>query len=314
MTQPLGGGRPLPSLTPGRPGDNRQRPPGRPGTRPAGTGGAGLDPEDQSAFDVMTAMLKQWGLESLAQVVYDFLIEGYTQDQISILIQDSEPYKKRFAGNEARRRAGLPALDPAAYLAVEGSYRQIMSTAGLPVGFYDQPDDFAAWIGADVSPQEIQSRVGLAVDAAQTVDSGTRQAFMDWYGVGENELAAFFLDRERALPAIERIARGVQLGGGLIREGLNIDRDRAEFLAGYLGDGQAVDAAGAIAEATRAGTRLGSIYGQDYGQADAENEVVLGSEEAKRKRRGLAAMEVGTFSSSSGVNSGSLKQPASKNI
>lgn len=274
----------------------------------------GLDAEDQSAYDVMVAMLREWGLESLAAVIRDYLIEGYTQDQISILIQDSDTYKTRFAGNEARRKAGLPALDPRSYLEVESSYRRIMSAAGLPSGFYDSPDDFSSWIGADVSPQEIQNRVGLAVDAAQRLDEGTRAAFRDWYGVNEAGLAAFFLDRERAEPMLQRISRGVRLGGGLRNQGLGMTRERADQLSAYLDAGGIDAAVASIAEATRAGTRLGSIYNVDYTQADAEDEIVMGSEAAKRRRRELAAQEVGTFSGSSAVGQGSLKQPTSKNI
>lgn len=274
--------------------------PGAPPTPPV------LDDEDQNAYDLMVSMLKEWGLEALAQTVYGFLVDGYSQDQIGILLQDSEPYKQRFAGNTARRAAGMRALSPAEYLAVEGSYRQIMSRAGLPTGFYDSPEDFASWIGGDVSPQEIQGRVNGAVDAAQRLDEGTRRAFMDWHGVGENDLAAFFLDRERAEPALQRIARGVQLGGGLMNQGLTATRERAEQLAGYMGDGDPAAAVSRIAEATRGGTRLGSIYGQDYSQTDAEDEVILGSEAATRRRKELAAMETGSFSGGSGVGRGSL--------
>jgi hypothetical protein len=140
---------------------------------------ADLDPGEQSAYDVMVALLRQWGLESLAPAVRQYLVDGYSQDQISILIQDTEPYKKRFAGNEARRKAGLPALSAAEYLSVESSYRQIMSSAGLPPSFYDSPDDFAAWIGKDVAPTEIKTRVDAATDAANRLDDATKQTFKD---------------------------------------------------------------------------------------------------------------------------------------
>src|SRR5581483_2048777 len=112
-------------------------------------------------------MLRQWGLQELAPDVLRLLQDGHSQDQVSVLIQDTDAYRKRFSGNDLRRKAGLAALSPAEYLATEASYRRIMESAGLPVGFYDQPSDFTTWIGADVSPNEIQSRVNLAVDAAE---------------------------------------------------------------------------------------------------------------------------------------------------
>jgi hypothetical protein len=269
-----------------------------------------LDPEQQNAYELLVSMLEDWGLGSLATAVLKFLQDGYTQDQISFLIQDTQEYKTRFAGNEARRAAGLAVLSPRDYLSVEAAYRQIMSSAGLPVGFYDQPSDFSEWIGKDVSPQEISSRVDMAVDAAQRLDQGTLTSFQDWYGVGANDLAAFFLDQDRALPHITKIAKAVKVGGAAYREGLAYGRERAEQL-GVLAEGRNIDElVSDVAAATRSGDRLSNIYGgEDYGQADAEAEVFQSSEAARKKRQGLEDMERAAFSGSSGVGRSTLSRP-----
>jgi hypothetical protein len=264
------------------------------------------------AYDVLVQMLREWGLESLAPDVLRLLEDGYSQDQVSILLQDTESYKRRFAGNEARRKLGLPVLSPREYLETEAAYRQVMESAGLPTGFYDAPDDFSSWIGSDVSPSEIKTRVDLAVDAAERLDDGTRTAFRDYYGIGPSDLAAFFLDRERAMPQLQRIARGARIGGAGNTQGLNLTRERAEQLAASdIGDAEISTAIGRVSTLSADIGKLSGLYGGGYGQTDAEQEVFFGDERSRRKRRDLASREVAEFSGSSGVGKGSLAQSPS---
>jgi hypothetical protein len=257
----------------------------------------------------MNALLSQWGLESLAPAVFTFLQDGYSQDQVSFLIQDTPQYKTRFAGNELRKTKGLAVLSPKEYLSVEASYRQILSTSGMPTGFYDQPSDYVDWIGKDVSPQEVSSRVGLAVSAAERLDSGTLAAFSEWYGVGPNDLAAFFLDQDRALPHIQRIAKGVMVSGDARRDGLSVSQARAEQLGGLAGERNIDQLMSQVAEASKRGSALSGVYGgPDYGQTDAEEEVFAQSDTARRKRLALGQMEEAAFSGSSGVGKGTLQK------
>jgi hypothetical protein len=51
-----------------------------------------------------------------------------------------------------------------------------MASAGLPKSFYDSPSDYATWIGGDVSPTEIKSRVDLATAATTAADPYTQAA------------------------------------------------------------------------------------------------------------------------------------------
>src|SRR5213075_88659 len=97
-----------------------------------------LKGSELDAYLAVNALFKSYGLESLAPKIFDYVKNGYSGDTISILLQDTKEYKARFAGNEARKKAGLPVLSPADYLATEASYKQIMQQAGLPSGFYDQ--------------------------------------------------------------------------------------------------------------------------------------------------------------------------------
>src|SRR6478752_6861900 len=85
-----------------------------------------LSGTERDAYAAISALFKSYGLESLAGKVYDYVKNGYSADTVSILLQDTKEYKERFAGNELRKKAGLPVLSAGEYLATEASYRQIM--------------------------------------------------------------------------------------------------------------------------------------------------------------------------------------------
>lgn len=265
--------------------------------------------DTDNAYQMLQQMLEQWGLAELAPDVLKLLQDGHTQDQVSILIQDTDAYKRRFSGNDARRKAGLAALSPGEYLSAEASYRRILESSGMPKGFYDHPDDFAKWIGADVSPTEIQSRVNLATDAAQRLDANSKKAFWDYYRVGPNDLAAYFLDRERALPQIQKQARAAQIGAAANQDRLGVNRTLAEQLAGSnVSD---TDLAGTVAASARLTEQVGhiaDIYGDSYSVTDATSELFLSDAEAQRKRERLTDKERATFGGSGGIGKSTLGQ------
>src|SRR5581483_11616771 len=162
--------------------------------------------------------------------------------------------------------------------------------------------------GADVSPNEIQSRVNLAVDAAERLDDGTKQAFWDYYRVGNADLAAYFLDRERALPHLQTQARAVNVGGAGARDGYQFSRQEAERLASSTSvtDAQLRDT---VSQAVDVGTGLGRVagyYGDNYSVSDAANELFFSDTEAKRRRERLAAREQAQFAGAGGLGRSSL--------
>jgi len=266
-------------------------------------------PTSASAYELMVATLREWGLESLAPDVLALIQEGYTNDVIALRLQDTNAYKTRFAGNEARRKAGLPVLSPREYLATEAAYRQILESNGMPPGFYDHPDDFAGWIGSDVSPSEINERVGLAVNAAQRVDEGTKEAFRSLYGVGTNDLAAYFLDRERALPLVQKQARAASIAGAANNNGMRFDRGLSERLATstLVGESEVDSAVSTVSDLARRGSFLGDVYGDPgYDATTAADEVFFADSDARKRRQKLAAQQEADFSQGAGVGRSSL--------
>ena len=68
---------------------------------------------NRDAAKALVELFKQYGLESLAPKIVEFIQNGYSADTTAILLQDTTEYKQRFAANEARRKKGLPVLSPA---------------------------------------------------------------------------------------------------------------------------------------------------------------------------------------------------------
>ena len=265
----------------------------------------GLEGADRDAFVAITETLKAYGLESLAGAVLGFIQQGYSSDTINVLLQETDAYKKRFAANEARRQKGLPVLSPAEYLATERAYRQVMSAAGLPVGFYDEPGDFEQWIAGDVSPVEVQERVRIASDWVNSLDPNARATWEEWYTSGD--LIAYALDRDRATTVLDRQLRASQVGGAAAQQGVNIGRDTAERLADA---GVNADAArqgfGVARTITNNAQRLSAVYGGTFDEDDAVQEVFLRDQGVAERRRRLASQERGAFGGSANVSSESL--------
>lgn len=264
------------------------------------------DPTDAYQF-VLKAMLEPYGLSSLASVLKDFIIQGYSGPNLAYMLQDTPEYKQRFAGNEVRGKAGLPKLSPGEYIATERSYRQIMESAGLPVGFYDSQEDFASWIGNDVAPTEVKSRVDLAVDATNRMDDDYKKTMQDYYGIDDTHLASYFLDQKRAEPFLQKQAKAMKIGQAAARNDLALGREEAERLTASTQAENADILMGQSAYNWQAGQNLKDIYGYDYTKTDALDETFFGTASAKRKKQELADLEKATFSKSGGAAKGALE-------
>lgn len=266
-----------------------------------------LSGENRDAFLALQSLFGQYGLGSLAGKIYDFVKQGYGADTIALLLQDTNEYKQRFAGNAARVKAGLAVLSPADYLSTEAAYRQILSSAGLPKGFYDNPADFTRWISDDVSPTEVKSRVDLAVAATGQANQSYKDALFKMYGINESDLTAYFLDRKRAEPILKKQAAAGAIGAAALRRGFGANTLDLEGYAtlGITGD-QAEQAYAQIASGFEDMLGIAGRYGSSWSQKEAEQEVFTpgaatgGQEAASAKGKRLRSQERALFSGSKG--------------
>ena len=230
----------------------------------------------QSAFDVIRDLLDTYGLSELADFVGNYIVEQDVIDENVLIgqIRQQPAYQQRFAANEARRAAGLNVLSEGQYIALENTYRQYLRASGLPTGFYDSNDDFQNLIANDVSPGELAERVNQGYEAIRFADPEVISQMQELYGVGEGELAAYFLDPERATPTLLRQARSAQIAGTFVQQA-DMQLTQAQALQ--------LEAAGVSPEQARAGAQaitgaqelFAALPGQT-GEAITQEEQIAG--------------------------------------
>jgi hypothetical protein len=276
--------------------------------------GAGLTGANRDAAVALTALFKSYGLESLAPRIVEFIKQGYSADTVGVLLVDTDEYKKRFAANDARIKKGLPALAPREYLATEAAYREVMQSAGVPAGFYDQPADFEKWLVDDVSPSEIKTRVDAATEMVNSLDENTLAEFKRFYTTGD--IIAFALDQKRAAPLVGKAFEAAKIAGAAAAQDLRIDVGTAEQLAGQgVNRQQAQQGFGFIADEQENVDKLADISGTDrLTQSDLVDEVFFNDADAAERRRTLADQEKARFGGSSGVGGSSLSTGGSGSL
>lgn len=270
---------------------------------------ANFTSSQQTAFDIMENLLEQYHLTALSGTLKNIILSGITdQAEISLQLQQTNAWKQRFAGNEELRRKGLPVLSVAEYLSVEQSYAQVMKNYGLPQGFYDDPADFAKFIGNSVSANELQQRVQMYADVANREDPAVLKQLQSM-GTTKGDLLAYMMDPNRAMPLIQQKYNSTLIGAAARRAGVTPDNEYVKHLAelGVTEQG-AAQGYGQVAEELPGAQLLGSIYHEDITQEDLAKGVFESNAASGRKTKRLASQERAAFSGSSGVGQGSLRR------
>jgi len=195
--------------------------------------------DTETASSILAATLKYYGMDEpalLADVktaLADRRITGAsTIDDIGIQLRESEAFKRRFAGNEARRAANKPAYSVSQYLQLESSYRQVLNAAGMPNDFYNGKEDFETFIANDISPDEIQFRVQQGYAAVKNADPAVVNELKTLYGLDEGTLAAYFIDPTKTKDAVVRSARAAEIAAQSRKQaGIGLNVSQAESLA-----------------------------------------------------------------------------------
>ena len=264
-----------------------------------------VSPRQQTAFDLIKHTLQQWGLGSLYQHAVGFLKQGLSSDEVQLKLMDTQEWKTRFAGNEARQKAGLAVLNPAQYIALEEQYHQTLRQFGIPKGFYDDKQATDAWIGGDVSPSDVRDRGQAASDLVNGNPDALR-AWSQFYGGGRGGAIAAILDPSKAAPLVEQQAQAAEIGGSALDQGLSTSRARAEQFAKYgVTLDQARKAYSDIAGRLSTDQTIASRFGTSFDQSQEEDATLLGNGEAQKKQANLYAMEAAQFGGHGGASDAS---------
>jgi len=271
-----------------------------------------------SAYDLLLAQFKLYGLEALITPLQDLITDDTSEGELTIMLRETPAYQKRFAANKARVAGGLRALNEAEYLGMEDKYQTIMRNYGLPASYYAKGDlgrqeGFEKLIGFDVSATELEDRIMTAqsrvINAAPEVTTALKQFYPD---ITNGEILAYTLDPTKGLSDIKRKITAAEIGGAAIGAGLGTAVNRAEELARYgVTKELAQKGYSTIGGGLERGRQLSSIYQQpDYNQAVAEEEVfnLPGQTQAGEKRKKIIGLEKATFGGQTGISSGALSQ------
>lgn len=281
----------------------------------------------QSAYDLLYSQFKQYGLESLVEGIKDLIQSNVSPSEFAIRLQDTDAYKKRFAANQDRIKAGLRALTPAEYIGLEDQYQNIMRNYGLPASYWSKDSmgtqaGFNKFIANDVSAAELEDRIATAQRRVLNAEPAVKDALRAFYpDITDADILAYTLDPTNALENIKRKVTAAEIGGAALSQGLGTTRASAEDLAKYgITKTQAQQGYGAIAEFLPTATKLGDIYSQQglgaYDQSTAEKEIfgTAGAADAARKRKKLSQLEQAAFGGQSGTAQGALARDRAGSI
>lgn len=269
----------------------------------------GLPGQERDAYAALKTLFDSYGLGSLAPTILRYLQNGFGADTITVLLQQTPEYKARFAGNEQRKLQGLQVLTPAEYLSTEASYKQILRQNGIDPHF-DTENQYAEWIGKDVSPNELQSRVNMAVQATTQAPPSITQYF-NQLGINTGDLASFFLNDQNPTPMLQLKLNQAQIGGAALQNNLQVSAaDSLRYAQQGVTYQQAQSAYQRIAEILPTADKLSSIYKSQapVNQGTLQEEFLGQSGQAQLARERLSQQEEAAFSGQSGVGKTSLQQ------
>lgn len=218
------------------------------GNRSGGGGGGQSDSGvGRNARANLNEFLSFLGLGSMTDWAWGMMVEGHSFNVVLQELRQRPEYQARFPAMADLRERGR-AIDEGGYITLERQYTQIARTFGLPETFYDQPDDFAGFIGNEMSPVEFEDRLSLwqqvARDrAADPANAEVLQQMRNLYGISADsgDFLAMVIDPDRATTALEkrvaaaRTAAAAETAGfGALSRG-EAERIGSQFMGGQFG-------------------------------------------------------------------------------
>ena len=269
--------------------------------------------ERSSAFAVLKTQFDKYGLGTLADQVKELILGGTSTSEVTLALRQTNEYKKRFAGNEARLKAGLNVYDEATYTNLEDAFAEIYSSYGMKELLGDSAEtaqeQFAKFIGNTVAPTEVKRRFQIAQTLAMS-DTDTKKAIKNLYPMlTDKDIMSYFLAPKETLPKLEVKAQAAQIGGAFYRQGLSTDITSLEnYVAMGVSTEQAAAAASNIAQVLPRGTFLSELdkTGTKFTQQTAEDIFLKNSAAAINQQEQLKQKERARFQGSSGSNKFSL--------
>lgn len=257
----------------------------------------------QNASAVMKSLLTEYNLSSLYAKVLDYIRDGYDPDAIMVLLRTTPEYNQRFPAMKALAEKGR-AISEAEYIDYEKTAAGLERRYGLPDGML--MGNVTGLLTNEVSASELNDRVILASAAAIEAPADVRNTFMDYYGIDQGGLTAYFLDPDKATPLLEKQYASSLIGTEAARQGIGIDAYGAENLQSLgISQEQARQGFGRVAGSMSLTQGRGDVVtqGQLISGTFAQDEQALRDiERASKARTGQFQQGGGFTTSQQGVS------------
>lgn len=246
---------------------------------------------------MLQALLDSWGLSSLSGDVRDMLTAGDSAEVIPIKLRETETYKKRFAGNLQRVKNGLPALSEAEFLATEASLKNVVRRY-VGAGEYDSQENIDKWISNDLSPQELNDRLGMYQENWDMQPAEVKDAWAS-HGLTPRDALRALMDPSVTETTLKRQAATYSLGAEAVKafgDARALDQERLGFLADSgVTKSDAQEGYREIAGREQYEGFLARTAGTSLTLEDQENAALLKDQGAEQKRRKVLATDEARF-------------------
>lgn len=186
--------------------------------------------EDQRV--VFRRFLSDWGLQGpeVENLLTQAVQESWSPQTFTINIEESNQFKQSFPEITERRKRNLTPVTAQDVLNYRRTVTTLFRDAGLPTGFYDEPQDFVDLMGVkDIGLPELQTRISEGFLRVKSAPKEVRDAFDALTGgQGEGALAALWLDPERGQSTLVRLAQKAEIMGTARGLNFNISEAQAE--------------------------------------------------------------------------------------
>lgn len=138
--------------------------------------------QQQDAFARIQTVLGQYGISGLGDWLWGEIKANNPESQIMLDLQNQPAFQTRFPGMKAMQDAGLPAVNPAQYLATEREYKRQLAEMGFDTKQL-APGDFVPLFKSNLDPTETRNRLDTFHLISTTFSPHMRQDFLAHAGI-----------------------------------------------------------------------------------------------------------------------------------
>lgn len=157
----------------------------------------------------ITEMFRQLGLESLTEWATQMILQGATDDELSIELYKRPEFRSRFRGYFMLQEKGLPLYSIEEILDYERTVFALAYQWRMPITL----DDVQELIGNNVSARETGERIELSANAVYNSPQATRSELNRLYGIDDGQLTRAFLDPQKEFPKLQTMYGAATLAG-----------------------------------------------------------------------------------------------------